>query len=76
MTEYYIRRLLNGSYDVAKFEGADIPAALYSVSIRKPRPVCSCPGFRKQPHCKHVRMVEAFINRGEQNPLVLVGDTL
>lgn len=61
--EYYIRPK-GGAFEVAKFEGGDVPSAVYLVRLDAPRGrQCSCWPAKRGP-CKHLRMVQEW--RAEQ----------
>lgn len=70
--EYYVRRLLNGSYNVTKFEGRREPSAVYNLTKGRGHWVCSCPAYSKArgQNCKHGKLVDAFIAQGELVPSV------
>jgi hypothetical protein len=56
--EYYIVRIGNHAFTVAKFTTSAVPDQTYNVRYES----CTCPvGF----DCKHVRLSKAFMERGE-----------
>ena len=81
MVEYYIRRLNNLKFEVAKFEERKEPAAVYSVRYSELSNTgrCNCPAsfrkaFRRNAGTgsadKHVRMVADWLKSGQPIPEV------
>lgn len=57
MTLYTCRRIDQGRLEVTKFlEDKTDPEAVYPIFGSK----CSCLGAIRQPHCRHIQVLEAF----------------
>lgn len=67
LPEYVIGKLGGGVYTVAKFEQTTEPTQVYKVEFTSKGPKCDCPAWtlgRTRP-CKHCKMVQDKLNRGE-----------
>lgn len=76
MAEYYLKRLDPGRVEVAKFDGGDQPAAVYTMEDYPGGYICACPRafhFPKRRDCKHHKMLKAFVEAGEPSPFI-IGD--
>ena len=63
-TEYSIKRT-EGGFKVCKYEFSSRPKQIYYQDVRLS--TCSCPVGRRG-GCKHIRMVEEWIEAGEPIP--------
>lgn len=66
MSEYTIARK-GDQFDVAKFDGSDVPDEVYQVWLT-PTPRCVCPAWasgRTRP-CKHIEGVQKWVAGGEK----------
>ena len=79
--EYYVKRTHNApnEFQVSKFEGGEQPENEYRVLWHFTSAVgnkCDCMAWRSKRTrpCKHIRMVEAFINAGEPIPYLFTGE--
>lgn len=76
--EYYIKRSSDGpnTFQVSKFEGDEQPKNEYRVVFHPVKlyiSKCDCMAWRSKHTrpCKHIAMVQEFINAGEPQPFLL-----
>lgn len=73
--EYIISNIGPSLYRVSKFEGGEQPKDQYDVDMSKKNKPCKCLAWKsgKTRPCKHGAMVQAFIDAGEPNDFVILG---
>lgn len=63
MAEYYIRKIDEFHYTVAKFTGYKRPEQVYTIRGRTLASMnCNCPASHRDPNCKHRWMLQGWID--------------
>lgn len=72
MSDYLVKEDRPGVFVVSKWELDKEPSAVYNVERRRDGYVCDCP--RRGPYCKHMGIVERWIEAGRPQLTMIKGE--